>query len=93
MRRLLLVVTAALVMAAMVVAAAMPAFAVGGPNSPGNSGHLNKSGPGGGGPGPGGGKVHHNGPGAGFQTKDTQNQQCTENLSQFNKPCVAIPSK
>ena len=78
MRRLLLVVTAALVMAAMVVAAAMPAFAVGGPNSPGNSGHLNKSGPGGGGPGPGG-------------VNDHQTQQCTENLSQLNKPCVGVP--
>ena len=81
MRRLLLVVTAA-----MVVAAAMPAFAIGGPNSPGNSGHLNKS-------GPGGVNDHHNGPGAGFQTKDTQNQRCTENLIKLNKPCVGIPSK
>jgi hypothetical protein len=92
MRRLLLVVTAALVMAAMVVAAAMPAFAVGGPNSPGNSGHL-KSGPGGGGPGPGGDNVHHNDPGAGFQTKNPSTQQCTENLIKLNKPCVGAPSK
>jgi hypothetical protein len=75
-RRILIVLTVALVMIAMSVGAAMPAFAVGGPNSPGNSGHL-KSGPGRGGPGPGG-------------VNDHQTQQCTENLGQLNKPCVAV---
>jgi hypothetical protein len=76
-RRILIVRTVALVMIAMLVGAAMPAFAVGGPNSPGNSGHL-KSGPGGGGLGPGG-------------VNDHQTQQCTENLGQLNKPCVGVP--
>ena len=41
MKRILMVLTVALVMAAMMVVMAAPAFAVGGPNSPGNSGKFN----------------------------------------------------